>query len=377
MNGTQSSKHITFIGPTYPYKGGISQYATLFFENLKKHMPAEMHTYKSLYPAWLFTGKSEPDPSSQTMAVPDAIRDLAFLNPFSFYILGRKLRRKTTHVVAAWWTIAWMPHLWLLLKGLNQQVPVIFWCLNTMDHETSPLKRKLTRFLLSRTNLFLADNDQDRQRLLELVPNARVAVAPLPILTSPAITESQSAPPLSPRKDPNTKRILFFGFVRPYKGVMDLVRALPAILKTCPVELIIAGEFWLDSKTEIISEINRLQLTDHVTILDRYIANEEIKPLYRECDLIVMPYRQAAGSGIVNLAIELERPLVVTNVGTLPDNIIPGKTGLIAEPENPDNLAETIIKALNTDFSQQDLAEAHVKRTSDWPRFISALETLF
>lgn len=376
MSNTPKDKHIALIGPTYPYKGGISQYSTLFFQNLNRHFSAEMHTYKSLYPSWLFTGKSEPDPSSQAMTADGAIHDLSFLNPFSFYTLGRKLRHTASHVVAAWWTIAWMPHLCLLALGLNKKIPLIFWCLNVMDHENRPVKRLLTRFVLKQTNLFLADNIQDQRQILKWVPNARVAVSPLPLLSSPAITESKAPSPLPARKNSQTRRLLFFGFVRPYKGLMDLIRALPEILKSHPVELVIAGEFWLNAKDEITAELNHLQITGHVIILDRYIPNEEIGPIYRDCDLVIMPYRKAAGSGIVNLAVELERPLVVTNTGALPDSIIPGKTGLIAEPSNPSSLAETIVKALQTPFKPEDLAEAHRKRACGWDDFIAALATL-
>jgi len=326
-----------------------------------------------------FPGKVEPDPSSLVIIPEDIIRDLTFLDPLSFYRLGKRLRHKATHVVITWWTAAWLLHTWLLLKGLDHHARSVFWCHNVVDHNGGFMNRTFTRLMLAQADCFMAHSEHDRLQLYKWMPDAQIASAPLPLLNFFAGAHPRTGK-IPRREDANRnriKRLLFFGFIRHYKGLSDLLCAIPQVLNSYPVELVVAGEFWSKTKTETVAEIERLQINDRVTIIDHYVKNEEIPQLFDNCDIVVLPYREATGSAVANLAVEMEKPLVVTDVGALPSCVIPGKTGWIAEAANPVSLAENIIKALETPFNPENLARAHETKLKGWADFMAAFESLF
>lgn len=363
------------IGPTYPYKGGIAQYASLLFGRLAATRPVVMHSYHSLYPSWLFPGRSEADSSQQPLTVPGVKRDLHFTNPLTFFLLGRQLRRTPCRIIVTWWTIAWAPHTWLLARAVRSSCQLVFWCHNVVDHDAGIVKRIVTRCVLRQANAFVVHNEGDRDIVLRWFPKARVALSALPLLEAwpernpPAVAQPS-------QRDGRPARLLFFGFIRPYKGVADLLEALGIVCRSRPVELTVAGEFWGRTRADTDRLISRLGLTDCVTIVDRYVPNEEIPGLFERCDLVVLPYREATGSAVGNLGVEMERPLVVTRVGSLPACVEQGKNGFVTNPADPAALAAHILKALETPFDPRDLAAVRRNRRDDWSRLVAALDSV-
>jgi len=342
----QQQEHLplVLIGPVFPFKGGIAHYVTALYEVLRARCPVELHTYRSLYPSWLFPGRSEPDPSAGARRIPEARRDLSFLNPFSFFLLGRRLRRSKAPLVITWWTLAWMPHISLLLWGLGpRRHDAVFWCHNVLDHDGGRLPRLLTGLLLKRGRRFLVHTPAKREQLLTLVPGARIACADLPLV--------QLAP--------------------------DLLTALPTVLERHPdTHLLVVGECWGHTRMHTEKRIRELGLLSAVRLIDRYVTNEQIPDVFRDADLVVLPYREATGSAVANLAIAMERPLVVTDAGSLPDCVQVGRTGYIARAGDPSDLAAKVILALDTAFSPEALAEIKISREAGWEALTAALESL-
>jgi glycosyltransferase involved in cell wall biosynthesis len=224
---------------------------------------------------------------------------------------------------------------------------VVFVCHNASPHEGFPLSRTLSRLALRAGDVLVALSEGVADELRSLVPNASVSVVPHPpyavlgsglSATNRAQWEARIAAPA------DAKIVLFFGNVRPYKGLRDLVDAFAQVAETCNAMLVVAGTFFepIDSYRARIEE---LALGDCVRLFDEYIPNEDVASLFDLCHLVVLPYRSASQSGVVPLAAMFRKPVVTTNVGGLPEAL--AGTGTVVPPNDPDSLAAAVLQALS------------------------------
>jgi glycosyltransferase involved in cell wall biosynthesis len=137
--------------------------------------------------------------------------------------------------------------------------------------------------------------------------------------------------------------MLFFGFIRKYKGLSYLLDAMPEILKEFPVTLLIVGDFW-DDKQKHIRQITELNLKSHVKIFDSYISNDEIAKYFSASDVVIAPYVTGSNSGVINLSYAFNKPVIATNVGEFSKLVIDGSTGYLVKPQNSQQIASAIIK---------------------------------
>jgi glycosyltransferase involved in cell wall biosynthesis len=156
--------------------------------------------------------------------------------------------------------------------------------------------------------------------------------------------------------------LLFFGFVRPYKGLDVLLEALAMLPRDLDVRLTVAGEFWHGAE-EARAQISRLGIGNRVTIVDRYLPQEEVADYFARADAIVLPYRSATGSGVVAIAYHYEKPVIVTAVGGLPDVVEEGVTGFLVPPEDPRALADTIARLPDADLDRMAVAARRFKES--------------
>jgi glycosyltransferase involved in cell wall biosynthesis len=156
--------------------------------------------------------------------------------------------------------------------------------------------------------------------------------------------------------------VLFFGLVRAYKGLDVLLRAVARARREVPVTLLVAGEFYQD-RAPYDRLVDELALRDGVRFVDRYIPNEEVETYFRAADLVVLPYVSATQSGIAQIALSFERPVIVTDVGGLPEAVRPGETGFVVPPRDPESLAKALVDFFRDDmaarFAPQLRTEAH------------------
>ena len=143
--------------------------------------------------------------------------------------------------------------------------------------------------------------------------------------------------------------LLFFGFVREYKGLRFLLKAMPEILKKIEARLVIAGEFW-ESKDIYLEMVDELNIGNQVTVVDRYIPNEEVASFFYAADIVVLPYTSVTGSGLVQLAYGFNKPVVVSGIGALAEVVRDRETGFIVSPKNP----EAIAKAVTSFFTESN-----------------------
>jgi glycosyltransferase involved in cell wall biosynthesis len=364
------------IGPTYPFRGGIAHHTTLLARALRQEHETLFISFIRQYPAWLFPGRSDRDPSQQPVRA-EAERLLDPLNPLSWRRTYRRIREWQPEVlVIPWWVPFWAPA-WAVLgravKRAAMPPKLLFICHNVVPHERGLLDRLALRVALAPGDGYVVHSMQDKERLLREFPAARVLVTPHPTY---ATLSDQRAKALTVTLPDDRPLLLFCGFVRPYKGLDVLLEALPPVLARRPVHVLVAGEFW-NGGASYRAQIDRLNIGDAITIIDEYLPNEIMAAYIAQADVVVLPYRQATQSGIVQLAYGQGKPVITTDVGGLTEAVEHGQTGLIVPPEDPPALAAAIER-----FFAEELGpvfEANIagqRERFSWRRLVEGLEGL-
>lgn len=364
---------LIFIGPCFPFKGGVSKHSARLGHRLAEAMHVTMHTYVKLYPKWLFPGRSEPEPTRENNDVPSAIRDLSFLRPWTFFLLGRRIRRdrnETHAVVLTWWTAAWAPHSLLLLAGIGRTVPVVLWCHNVFDHDGRGLLAWLVRRLLTHADGYVIHSRPEQPRLARIVGDRPIGITDLPPLY---VGELDARTPSPPALSSSPFRLLFFGFIRPYKGLDDLIEALVLVRQTMSVELLVCGECWGNARSDLSRQIHDSGLEAEVTIRDEYLPDERLGEVFGNCDLVVLPYREATGSGVASIANLFSKPALVTDVGALPCAITPGRNGWVCRPSDPPDLARAIIHASRNPIAVETIAQYRPDAEAEWKALVDCI----
>lgn len=333
------------IGPTYPYRGGIAHYTTLLAQHLREEHETLLISFSRQYPAWLFPGRSDRDPSERPLRT-EAEYLLDPLNPVTWWRTLRRIRAWQPEVVVIpWWHPFWAPAwLWLgrKIKRLPAKPHLLFICHNVLPHEISVVSQAIlptiTRLVLSPGDGIVVHAQSDAAILIQLLPKANYAVTPHPTYAALGALDKAVLPVTVPDDRP---LLLFAGFVRPYKGLDILLDALPLVLEKRPLHLLVAGEFWRG--TAVYEEqIERLGIADAVTLFDDYLPNETLAAYMQLADVVVLPYRNATQSGIIQMAFGQGKPVITTDVGGLAEVVDNGRTGFVVPSENPHALAEAI-----------------------------------
>lgn len=306
---------VVLVGPVYPYRGGIAHYTTMLYRAfLERGHNVLMISFKRQYPRWLYPGRSDRDPSKQPLVVEDAKYWIDSLNPFTWLAtFWRIWHYKPDAIILQWWTTFWAP-VWFTIGVLNRlwlRKPLFYICHNVLPHETRRWDTLLTKVVLCWGSNFIVQSPQEKHRLLSLLPHAQVNIIPHPVYDMFAhqkIAKEEARKRLGLPTD--VPILLFFGIVREYKGLRDILAAIPEIRKQLgKVMLLIAGEFW-DNKQHYLEIISQTGIEDSVVIEDRYIPNEEIGLYFSAADALIVPYRQLTGSGVVQLARGFRTPVI-------------------------------------------------------------------
>ncbi|MBI3963557.1 MAG: glycosyltransferase [Candidatus Kerfeldbacteria bacterium] len=368
---------IVAIGPTYPYRGGIAHFSTVLVEHLRKRHEVWFLTWKRLYPPFLYPSEQFDTVSKHHIST-DAEYVLDYMKPWTWYRAFRRIREVNADLLLIhWWHpvmtpvyrfITFFVHRWTTAK-------IVFICHNVNPHEGFPGSRWLTTVALKSGHGFIVHNQRPLRTLRRLRPDANIQLAFHPIYSIFADVQEPSAP-IEEKLLLRRKRLLFFGLVRPYKGIEYLLRAMPAILERHDVDLLIVGQFW-KGKRPIMRLIQDLGIQEHVFIIDNYIRNEHVKKYFDATDLVVVPYVSGTQSGIIQTAYAFDRPVIATTVGGFPDAVRDGETGYLVPPADSAALARAVI-----DFYDHRRKDAFVenvrqyKARFSWDQYVRTIETL-
>ncbi|TDD90211.1 glycosyltransferase family 4 protein [Actinomadura rubrisoli] len=313
---------IAIVGPAFPYKGGGAHHTT----ELAHRLAAAGHevlieSWRAQYPAFLYPGQqtiSEPEGEP----FPGTRRRLDWRRPDGWWRTGRSLRSCDLVVLAVLSPVQ-VPSYLGILAGVGRRTPVIALCHNVLPHERKPYDVPLMKRLLRRVDGVLVHSEAQAE-LARGLTGRPVRVAEMPAhLPTPATV---------PQDDGKVHRhLLFFGIVRPYKGLDVLLRALAA--GPDDVSLTVAGEFWggLDETRALIGE---LDLAARVDLRPGYVPAADVPGLFAAADALVLPYRTATASQNVWMAYEHGRPVIATDVGGFADQVRDGEDGLVCAPDD-------------------------------------------
>jgi glycosyltransferase involved in cell wall biosynthesis len=336
---------IALIGPTHPFRGGVAHHTTLLYRHLRTRHDVSFYAFKRQYPAWLFPGQTDRDSSARPLQEEGIQYVLDPVNVATWGdVYGRIRRARPGLVVIPWWTSFWTLHFWSLTT-LLRRLPgtrVLFICHNIFDHDSGLFSRTCARVVLSTGDICLVHSAEDAARLRRLVPRARITQAFHPLydfVRSGTMPKEQAQAKIGVEGE----TILFFGFVRPYKGLDILLQAMPSILRRRKVTLLVVGEFWGGSES-FARDVRRLGLESSVRWIDRYVPNEDVGLYFSAASLVVLPYVSGSASGVVQLAYGLDKPVVATRVGALAEVVEDGGTGYLTDPGDPAALAEAIVR---------------------------------
>jgi glycosyltransferase involved in cell wall biosynthesis len=345
------TKRVCLVGPVYPYRGGIAHFTSVLAKEFGQDHDVLVVSFKRLYPSFLFPGKTQFDKSGEPLDVPSK-RLIDSMNPFSFWSAARSMRSfRPDLIVFQWWhpffAIAYATIVFLLGGTLKRNV--VFLCHNVLPHERSLVDTILIRLGFSQVSRFLVQSEEDRDSLLNMRKDAIVGVHPHPIYD--AFNKGRHTRESARREIGIDGRVvLFFGLIRPYKGLQVLIQAFAKTVRRMEATLLIVGEFY-ENMQPYVTAIERLGIEKHVRVLDRYVPNEEVEKYFVACDVVVLPYLSATQSGITQIAFGFDKPVVVTRVGGLPDVVEDGVTGFVVTPGDPDALTDALLE-----FFQDDVA---------------------
>jgi glycosyltransferase involved in cell wall biosynthesis len=246
---------------------------------------------------------------------------------------------------------------------------------NIVPHEKRPGDTLFTRYFLSSADAFITMSEMVMKDLLSFGTGKQAILTDHPLYDNfgEPVSKAEARKHLDLPTD--AKVILFFGFIRHYKGLDMLFDAMAdSKIRNAQIKLLVAGEFYQDSR-QYLEQIEKLGIKDSVILHSDFIPDSEVKYYCCAADFIIQPYRNATQSGVTPLAYHFEKPMVVTNVGGLPAMVKDGRTGLVAEPE-PASIAKHILEAfqLGEEYLIPGIREEKKKYT--WKKLVEAIEVL-
>lgn len=370
-------KRIVMIGPVYPYKGGISHYTGLMYRALSKKYSVKMISYKLQYPKFLFK-KEQKDYSNKAFEIENTGYLLNTANPFNCISVASRINRmKPDMVIFQWWHPYFAPCYWIMEKVLGKNIKKMFLCHNVFPHERFPMDRFLCKLVLKQGDYFITQSSIDSEDLLTVKKDAKYIQTVHPTYNAFKMKNMSKEEAREILDIPtNEKVMLFFGFVREYKGLKHIINALPEIAKELPnAKLYIVGDFDGD-KERYLELIKEKKIESNIHIFDGYIPDDEVEKFFASCDLVVLPYESATQSGIVQIAYGFRKPVIVTDVGGLPEVVENERTGYVVEAFNDEQLGKAVIRFFKEDraaeFEENVIKEEY---KYSWDRMVEVIES--
>jgi glycosyltransferase involved in cell wall biosynthesis len=351
---------ITYVGPVPPFRGGISQHGALLIHALREAgHEVDVYSWAAQYPRLLYPGDPYADGAQP---FPGARFVLRWWDPLSWVRVGRAAR--ATDAVVIQWVTPFQGPAYRTLLAAAGRTPAVAVVHNPIPHEERALDERLTRLALGQVRGTLAPPGPAADDLRRLLPRVPVVAASIPPLIE---LEAAPLPPGPPW------RLLFFGFVRPYKGLELAIDAVAELARRgTHVELTVAGLFW-GPVEPWRDRVAAAGLEERVSLRPGYVPDRDVQQLLASHHVVVAPYRSAPQSAIVPLAYAAGRPVVATNVGGLAEQVVEGVSGALAPPEDVAGFADAVESVL---ANLDELARNAKEHTPTWRSVVDALMPL-
>jgi len=371
-------KKIILLGTTWPFRGGG---ITTFNERLTKALIENgdeviNYTFSLQYPSFLFPGKTQlsDQPAPEGLDIRIKVNSI---NPFNWIAVGREIKRlQPDLLLVRYWTPFMAPCLGTIARIVrkNKHTRVIAIADNIVPHEKHLIDNFLTLYFTNSCDGFVTMSRSVLNDLKRFTPDAPMVYTlhPLYDIFGKIVSREKALKRLN--LNPDYRYLLFFGFIREYKGLDWLLEAFgDEKLRKFPVKLIVAGEFYTSSEKymQIIRDKN---LTDYVELRTGFIADQDIANYFGAADMVVQPYKTATQSGVTQIAYHYNKPMLVTDVGGLAEIIPHGKVGYVVNP-GPEAISDAIFDFYNNDrgdfFTANVVAE---KERFSWGTMVETIE---
>lgn len=347
---------VVILGTAWPYRGGLSA----FNERLAQQYRQEGHeveivTFTLQYPSFLFPGKTQysDEPAPEGLKIR---RMLNAINPISWWRTGRYIKRQRPQLLV---TKFWLPFMAPALGTVNRvakskcmrRISILD---NLIPHEKRFGDKMFARYfvgsvdgMVAMSRSVLADVD-----LFDSAHRKARAFCPHPLYDHYGQTLSAAEARGLMGVPAEGRYLLFFGFIRDYKGLDLLLDAMAdSRVKERGVKLIVAGEFYGDPKP-YMEQIDRLGIADRVVLHTDFIPDHEVNRYFCAADMVAQPYKSATQSGVTQIAFHFEKPMLVTRVGGLPEIVPDGKVGFVVEP-SPQPIADAIVRFYDEEWQER------------------------
>ncbi len=372
-------KNIVIIGSAYPLRGGLSAYnERLARAYLQKGDEVIIYTFSLQYPGFLFPGKTQysSDPAPTDLKIRVRINSI---NPLNWLMVGNEIKRlKPDLVIIKFWIPFMAPCLGTIARIIrkNKHSTIISIIDNIIPHEKRPADRMLAGYWVKSVDGFVVMSKSvlnDLDSFNKLKPKQ---FCPHPLYDHFGEIQSKSVARRSLELNEGGKYILFFGFIRDYKGLDLLLYAMAdERIKNLKIKLLVAGEFYTNAKPyfDIIKEKN---IQEQVILSNDFIPDSDVAKYFSACDIVVQPYKDATQSGVTQIAFHFNKPMITTDVGGLAEIVPDGKVGYVINPDSIE-IADAIVKFYQEDKEAEFTEGVKTEKEKySWERMIETLDKL-
>lgn len=370
---------ITILGPAHPYRGGIAALnERLANQLISEENSVNIVSFTVQYPKFLFPGKSQFSEQKTIFNFP-ITREVNSVNPLNWIKVGRRIKKSKPDLLIVRF---WIPFMSMSLGTicrivkLNKHTKIIAIADNIIPHEKRPGDKLLCTYFIHSIDGFITMSESVLADLGKFNYKKPKLLTPHPVYDHYGKIEAREAALANINLSKEDRYILFFGFIRDYKGLDLLLEAFSnPYFKANKIKLIVAGEFYTD-KTKYLNLIKDLNLEDEVILKTDYIPNSEVPHFFNGADIVAQPYKSATQSGVTQIGYHFNKPMLVTDVGGLPE-IIPDKVIGYVVPTQPEKIAEALI-----DFFENNRKEEFIKNILkekerfSWDKMTSAIYRL-
>ncbi len=378
MNESKETTKVIIIGPAHPLRGGLATFDhRLCKEFSDQGDDCMIYSYSLQYPSIFFPGTSQftDEPAPAGIKIKSAINSV---NPLNWISVGNELKKlRPDIIVVRYWLPFMGPALGTILRRVrkNKHTKIICIADNISPHEKRPGDDAFTKYFISPIHAFITMSEKvmNDLRKIEHQKPAQQVSHPLYDNFGEGVSKMDARTHL--QIDPSLKIILFFGFIRKYKGLDILLDSMSDDrVKRSGIKLLVAGEFYEDENV-YTDQINRLGIQDQLILRTEFIPDSEVRYYLSAADLVIQPYRSATQSGVTPLAYHFDKPMIVTNVGSLPSLVPHEKVGLVAEPE-PASIADAILRfyEMGDDYFIPHLRTE--KQKYSWSNLVDSIKSL-
>jgi D-inositol-3-phosphate glycosyltransferase len=369
------NNRVVLVGTAYPLRGGLAA----FNERLVREFnilgyDTLIETFSLQYPNFLFPGKTQfsTDPAPADLKIEISVNSI---NPANWIKVGRKIKKlKPAVLIFKYWTPFMAPCFGTIIRlAKSKHTRVVVICDNIIPHEKHFFDDTLNRYFLKPVDGFICMSESVRQDLLSYLPKAKNILSPHPVYDNfgDAIDKNFAREKFNLK--PDDRVILFFGFIRQYKGLDILLEAMAdERIRRLGIKAIVAGEYYEDA-APYKKLIHDLHLQYSLILKDDFIPNEEVKYYFSAADIVVQPYKSATQSGISQICYHFEKPMIVTRVGGLPEIVPHMRCGYVCDV-NPHSVADAIIDFFT--HSKRPEFQEHLKEEKkkySWKRMVEAI----